>query len=105
MSRFSVFCLEFRFPEGTPCLILQHILIPPGVEKRVRAADTQCPAFLTLPTKGFGDGLSTALATILAAHELNIDAILQEPGFPSAARPFVAHVARYRAMSRSAPLR
>ena len=34
-------------------------------------------------------GIIAALATIFAAHEINIDAVLQEPGFPASARPFV----------------
>jgi hypothetical protein len=29
------------------------------------------------------------LASVFAAHHINIDAILQEPGFPASARPFV----------------
>jgi homoserine dehydrogenase len=34
-------------------------------------------------------GIVAALATVFAAHRINIDAILQEPGFPAAERPFV----------------
>jgi homoserine dehydrogenase len=34
-------------------------------------------------------GIIAALATVLATHSINIDAILQEPGFPADARPFV----------------
>jgi len=34
-------------------------------------------------------GIIAALASIFAAHDINIDAILQEPGFPASARPFV----------------
>jgi len=34
-------------------------------------------------------GIIAALATVLAKHSINIDAILQEPGFPADARPFV----------------
>jgi homoserine dehydrogenase len=34
-------------------------------------------------------GIIAALATVFAQHDINIDAILQEPGFPAAARPFV----------------
>jgi homoserine dehydrogenase len=34
-------------------------------------------------------GIIAALASVFAAHDINIDAILQEPGFPAAARPFV----------------
>jgi homoserine dehydrogenase len=34
-------------------------------------------------------GIIAALATVFAAHGINIDAILQEPGFPVDRRPFV----------------
>jgi homoserine dehydrogenase len=34
-------------------------------------------------------GIIAALASVFAAHAINIDAILQEPGFPADRRPFV----------------
>ena len=34
-------------------------------------------------------GIIAALASVFAVHQINIDAILQEPGFPAAERPFV----------------
>jgi homoserine dehydrogenase len=34
-------------------------------------------------------GIIASLAAVFAQHDINIDAILQEPGFPTAARPFV----------------
>jgi len=34
-------------------------------------------------------GIVAALAAVFAAHQINIDAILQEPGFPASERPFV----------------
>jgi homoserine dehydrogenase len=34
-------------------------------------------------------GIIAALASVFAAHGINIDAILQEPGFPADRRPFV----------------
>jgi homoserine dehydrogenase len=34
-------------------------------------------------------GIIAALAAVFARHEINIDAILQEPGFPAGRRPFV----------------
>ena len=34
-------------------------------------------------------GIIAALAAVFAEHAINIDAILQEPGFPADARPFV----------------
>jgi homoserine dehydrogenase len=34
-------------------------------------------------------GIIAALASVFAAHAINIDAILQEPGFPAENRPFI----------------
>lgn len=34
-------------------------------------------------------GIIAEMASVFAAHHINIDAILQEPGFPQSARPFV----------------
>jgi homoserine dehydrogenase len=34
-------------------------------------------------------GIIAALAAVFARHHINIDAVLQEPGFPSGRRPFV----------------
>jgi homoserine dehydrogenase len=34
-------------------------------------------------------GIIAALAAVFARHDINIDAILQEPGFPVGRRPFV----------------
>ena len=34
-------------------------------------------------------GIIAALATVFARHDINIDAILQQPGFPEGRRPFV----------------
>ena len=34
-------------------------------------------------------GIIAALSAVFARHEINIDAVLQEPGFPSGRRPFV----------------
>ena len=34
----------------------------------------------------------SALASVFARHDINIDAILQEPGFPADRRPFVVIV-------------
>jgi len=34
-------------------------------------------------------GIVAAIANSLAAHEINIDALLQKPGFPHSALPFV----------------
>jgi homoserine dehydrogenase len=34
-------------------------------------------------------GIIAALASVFAKHDINIDAILQEPGFPASQRPFI----------------
>jgi homoserine dehydrogenase len=34
-------------------------------------------------------GIIATLATVFARHDINIDAILQQPGFPEGRRPFV----------------
>ena len=34
-------------------------------------------------------GIIAALASVFAKYEINIDAILQEPGFPASQRPFI----------------
>jgi homoserine dehydrogenase len=39
-------------------------------------------------------GIIASLASVFAAHHINIDAILQEPGFPASARPFVVSLDR-----------
>src|SRR5262249_48968678 len=38
-------------------------------------------------------GIIASLASVFAAHHINIDAILQEPGFPAPAGPFVVALA------------
>jgi glycine cleavage system regulatory protein len=34
-------------------------------------------------------GIIAALSAVFGRHEINIDAILQQPGFPAGRRPFV----------------
>ena len=34
-------------------------------------------------------GIIATLATVFARHDINIDAVLQRPGFPEGRRPFV----------------
>ena len=45
--------------------------------------------FYTRFTVADRPGIIAALATVFARHGINIDAVLQESGFPAAARPFV----------------
>ena len=49
-------------------------------------------------------GIVAALASVFAAHQINIDAILQEPGFPDAERPFVVSLDAAPAASMRAAL-
>jgi homoserine dehydrogenase len=50
-------------------------------------------------------GIIAALASIFAAHGINIDAVLQEPGFPDSARPFVVTLDAAPSASVAAALR
>jgi len=52
------------------------------------SSDFATPHYIRFTVKD-RPGIVAALATIFAAHGINIDAILQEPGFPAEARPFV----------------
>jgi homoserine dehydrogenase len=58
-----------------------------------RRVDTVSAAFATPHYVRFTvadrPGIIAALASVFAAHNINIDAILQEPGFPAGRRPFV----------------
>ena len=60
---------------------------------RVVPADAVSTEFVTPYYVRFtvadGPGIIAALASVFAAEAINIDAILQEPGFPASARPFV----------------
>ena len=60
-----------------------------GVRRPHRvSADAATPYYVRF-TVADRPGIIAALAPVLARHEINIDAILQEPGYPAAERPFV----------------
>jgi homoserine dehydrogenase len=65
----------------------------PAARKRFVQVDSVSSAFATPHYVRFTvadrPGIVAALASIFAAHGINIDAILQEPGFPAGRRPFV----------------
>jgi homoserine dehydrogenase len=65
---------------------------PPGGWRAVAAervtTDYATPHYVRF-TVADRPGIIAALASVFAAHDINIDAILQEPGFPASARPFV----------------
>jgi len=65
---------------------------PPGGWRAVAAervsTDYSTPHYVRF-TVADRPGIIAALASVFAAHHINIDAILQEPGFPASARPFV----------------
>jgi homoserine dehydrogenase len=65
---------------------------PPGGWRAVPAdevsTDYAAPHYVRF-TVADRPGIIAALASVFAAHDINIDAILQEPGFPASARPFV----------------
>lgn len=52
------------------------------------SCDFETPWYLRLVVKD-QPGIIASLATILSAHQLNIDAVLQKPGFDKSALPFV----------------
>lgn len=52
------------------------------------SADAATPYYVRF-TVADRPGIIAALAPVFARHEINIDAILQEPGYPAAERPFV----------------
>jgi homoserine dehydrogenase len=67
-----------------------------GVPSTCRAAAARADvsadftsAFYVRFTVADRPGIIAALATVFARHDINIDAILQEPGFPEGRRPFV----------------
>ena len=63
---------------------------PPVARCRSSTQSHELPApFYVRFTVADRPGIIAALATVFAEHGINIDAILQEPGFPADARPFV----------------
>jgi homoserine dehydrogenase len=61
---------------------------PPAVIVDRVASDLAAPFYVRFTVRD-RPGIIAALATVFAEHAINIDAILQEPGFPEDARPFV----------------
>jgi homoserine dehydrogenase len=65
---------------------------PPAQPQAVvvdRVSSDRAAPFYVRFTVADRPGIIAALATVFAEHGINIDAILQEPGFPPEARPFV----------------
>ena len=60
----------------------------PAVEVDRVSSDASVPYYVRFTVRD-RPGIIAALAAIFAAHGINIDAILQEPGFPDSARPFM----------------
>jgi len=65
---------------------------PPAQPKAVQvdrvSSDLAAPYYIRF-TVADRPGIIASLASVFAAHQINIDAILQEPGFPDSERPFV----------------
>jgi homoserine dehydrogenase len=57
--------------------------------ERAEVSRDYTSAFYVRFTVADRPGIIAALATVFARHDINIDAILQEPGFPAGRRPFV----------------
>jgi len=60
----------------------------PAIEVDRVSSDASVPYYVRFTVRD-RPGIIAALAAIFAAHGINIDAILQEPGFPDSARPFM----------------
>lgn len=61
---------------------------PPAAVASAVSADAGLPHYIRL-TVADRPGIIAALAPVFARHAINIDAILQEPGYPAHERPFV----------------
>jgi homoserine dehydrogenase len=59
------------------------------VADRAEVSPDFTSAFYVRFTVADRPGIIAALAAVFARHDINIDAILQEPGFPAGRRPFV----------------
>jgi len=64
-------------PALRPCVNVEHVSSNASVPYYVR---------FTVRDRPF---IVAALGSVFAAHGINIDAVLQEPGFPASARPFI----------------
>ncbi|MGH9158477.1 MAG: homoserine dehydrogenase [Vicinamibacteraceae bacterium] len=64
-----------------------------GAKRPEVVSDTQSPHYLRLVVDD-RPGIIADLARVLAAHAINIDAVLQEPGNPKNALPFVVTLER-----------
>ena len=60
-----------------------------GTADRAEVSPEFTSAYYVRFTVADRPGIIAALASVFARHEINIDAILQEPGFPAGRRPFV----------------
>jgi homoserine dehydrogenase len=67
------------------------------------SSDLSAPYYIRF-TVADRPGIVAALASIFASRDINIDAILQEPAFPSAERPFVVSLDAARPASVRAAL-
>jgi homoserine dehydrogenase len=52
------------------------------------SSDTSVPYYVRFTVRD-RPGIVAALGSVFAARAINIDAVLQEPGFPASARPFI----------------
>src|SRR3954470_5166356 len=84
--------------EPTAVAVLSDLLaiardeLPFGIRPRIAPADVsrECTsAYYVRFTVSDRPGIIASLAAAFARHSINIDAILQEPGFPIGRRPFV----------------
>ena len=60
----------------------------PAVTVERVSSDTSVPYYVRFTVRD-RPGIVAALGSVFAARAINIDAVLQEPGFPASARPFI----------------
>jgi homoserine dehydrogenase len=63
--------------------------VRPRAERSTRVSSDVATPYYVRFTVVDRPGIIAALAAVFAKHDINIDAILQEPGFPASERPFI----------------
>ncbi len=66
---------------------LSPAALPQGSQPRI-SADLVAPHYLRFLVRD-RPGILAALSAVLAEHHINVDSVLQKPGYPAAALPFV----------------
>jgi homoserine dehydrogenase len=64
-------------------------VLRPAAQRSARVSSDAATPYYVRFTVVDRPGIIAALASVFAKHEINIDAVLQEPGFPASHRPFI----------------